>query len=368
MSKKNDYIIISSVIVVALLIWFLFEIDKRDQKIKELEEDCLKRLKDVLKHAELSDELRKQILTLVERNKNIKPKTAFELTKILSLIEIKENEKAISSVIEALESILKDFYGISGNLTDPFELIQQAHKAQLISNQELHTIELLKNYRNAMVHNQPIPIPEQPIVASSFVAGLEIVLKLDKIAKQRLFTIGYGDRKIEDFKAILKRYRVQYVIDVRSKPFSKYNIEYNKNELDKSLADDNIKYVFMGDSLGGRPDDLSCYIDGKVDYQELKKKSYFIEGLEKIRKLSTQNIRMALMCSEIRPEDCHRTKLIGQELEKLNSEVIHIDEKGNFKLQDDVMHIVTKGASDTNLFGEEYLTSRKKYVKANGAS
>ena len=84
---------------------------------------------------------------------------------------------------------------------------------------------------------------------------------------KQIYTIGHGNRKSEDFLTLLKHYEIQYLIDVRSQPYSKFNPQYNQNELKFFLERNNIKYIFMGDSIGGRPDDKSCYdFEGKVDY------------------------------------------------------------------------------------------------------
>ena len=80
------------------------------------------------------------------------------------------------------------------------------------------------------------------------------------------------------------------------------------------LKNNGIKYVFLGDKLGGLPADDTCYHDGKVDYDLVKEKDFFKEGLRRLITANTNGVKLAIMCSESKPEACHRSKLIGQEL------------------------------------------------------
>jgi len=72
-------------------------------------------------------------------------------------------------------------------------------------------------------------------------------------------------------------------------------------------------------------------------------------------------IGVALMCSEGKPENCHRSKLIARSLTGEGVEVLHIDEAGRVITQKEAMYRLTGG--QLNLFGEDFtrLTSRKKY-------
>ncbi len=165
----------------------------------------------------------------------------------------------------------------------------------------------------------------------------------------------------------LRHYGINYLIDIRSKPYSKYNPHFNQNELKFALQDKQIKYAFMGDILGGLPDDKTCYTDGHVDYDKLKEKDFFKQGLQRLINADEKDIKIAIMCSESKPEECHRTKLIGEELTKFGIVLNHITRsKSNkkeliVKTQGQVMLDVAPNGT-INLFGEEMsFGSRKKY-------
>jgi uncharacterized protein (DUF488 family) len=96
------------------------------------------------------------------------------------------------------------------------------------------------------------------------------------VNKQPLYTIGHGNRKAPDFLALLKEYGIKYLVDVRSIPHSRFHPQFNRNALESFLSQHDIRYVFMGDELGGRPKDVSCYdMEGKIDYDRLKTKDFF---------------------------------------------------------------------------------------------
>jgi len=175
------------------------------------------------------------------------------------------------------------------------------------------------------------------------------------------YTIGHGGRTIADFLELLQQFNVAYLIDVRSMPYSRYQVDFTKQTLERHLAEQGIRYVFMGDKLGGRPDDPHCYVDGKVDYERVRDREYFQAGLERLENAWRQDLGVILLCSERKPEQCHRSKLIGRSLTDRGIELAHIDENDVVVSQDAVMLRVIGG--QPSLFGQEFhkLTSRKRY-------
>lgn len=180
-----------------------------------------------------------------------------------------------------------------------------------------------------------------------------------------IYTIGYGSRDLGSFIALLKTHHIQYLIDVRSKPYSFRNPVFSRSSLETALVDYHIKYVFMGDLLGGRPNDPDCYTsDGHVNYDVYKTKPFFQKGIERLRNANSQGLNIALMCSEAKPQECHRSKLIGEALADLEFSVIHIDEKGALKTHAQVLRHLVSGMPQKSLFGDELphkFTSRKAY-------
>jgi uncharacterized protein (DUF488 family) len=181
------------------------------------------------------------------------------------------------------------------------------------------------------------------------------------MAKTPIYTIGYGAREIGAFLDVLRANQIQYLIDLRSSPYSSYKPEFSKNALQDFLEANGIRYLFMGDALGGQPGDATCYTDGKVDYEKVAQKPFYRAGIGRLREASRQGWRVALMCSEGKPENCHRSKLVGRTLTDEGIEVLHIDEKDTIISQKDVLLRLTGG--QPSLFGDEFFrfTSRKRY-------
>ena len=176
-----------------------------------------------------------------------------------------------------------------------------------------------------------------------------------------IHSIGHGNKTIEQFIKELKKYDIEYLVDVRTTPYSKWNPHFNQKELQYVLQDNNIGYIFLGDKIGGLPSDKSCYTkDGKIDYQLLKDKDFFKEGLSRLITANTKKIKIATMCSETKPEECHRSKLIGKELLLINIDMKHIVNENIIKSQ---------SAINNELFGlfgsdsEFNLSSKKSYNK-----
>ena len=176
-----------------------------------------------------------------------------------------------------------------------------------------------------------------------------------------IYTIGYGAREMDDFISVLQKHEIDFLIDVRSKPYSRYKPEFSKHTLERKLQAQGIRYVFMGDTLGGQPDDPDCYDeDGKVDYDRIRNKLFYEKGIGRLRQAWQHQISVVLMCSEGKPEMCHRSKLIGQTLVDEGMSVVHIDEKNQPISQRDVSLRLNKG--QPSLFDDFFKhTSRKKY-------
>ena len=177
-----------------------------------------------------------------------------------------------------------------------------------------------------------------------------------------IFSIGHGNKDIDRFLKELETFQVRFLVDVRSKPYSKYYPHFDRDRLEISLREARIRYLFLGGKLGGLPDDPSCYFEGKVDYDALKRKEFFQSGIDRLVTANEKDLVVAIMCSESKPEECHRSKVIGEVLSARGIAVEHIISKDISKDQVTVMNELTGGKAGTDLFGNEpSFTSRKKY-------
>jgi uncharacterized protein (DUF488 family) len=155
-------------------------------------------------------------------------------------------------------------------------------------------------------------------------------------AGNTFFTIGHSTHSAEAFLALLRRHGVEAIADVRSIPFSRFNPQFNRENLERHLKDNGIAYVFLGKELGARTDDLSCYEHGQVKYSRLAQTPLFQSGLDRLRQ-GSQRYQIALMCAEKEPLECHRTLLVAKALAERGGTVQHIHADGRIETHEAAM-------------------------------
>lgn len=148
--------------------------------------------------------------------------------------------------------------------------------------------------------------------------------------KNELYTIGYAPFSIKGFIDTLRQYDINAVVDVRSAPYSKFRPEFKKDNLNKFLSDNSISYIFLGKYVGARVEDSSCYVDGILNYSLLKDSENFRTGISRILE-GMKNYRIALMCAEKDPVNCHRTFLICRTLRSYPVSIHHILDDGSLE-------------------------------------
>ncbi len=151
-----------------------------------------------------------------------------------------------------------------------------------------------------------------------------------------VLTIGHSTHALDEFVALLQQHRVTAVGDVRSAPYSRFNPQFNHDVLPSSLKVFGIEYVYLGHALGGRSDDPACYEKGRICYDRVAKTDHFRRGLNRVV-YGAGNHRIALMCAEKEPLECHRTLLVSQALDDQGVEVAHIHADGGIERHADAM-------------------------------
>jgi uncharacterized protein (DUF488 family) len=147
-----------------------------------------------------------------------------------------------------------------------------------------------------------------------------------------VYTVGYGNRPIADFLDLLSKYRIEVIGDVRSTPYSSRYPDYAREPLRVTLRDAGIKYVFLGEELGARPSDPVLYDAGRASYSAMAASAAFQRGIARVETGSSR-FRLALMCAEKDPIDCHRAVLVSRELARAGARIFHIDAAGALQSQ-----------------------------------
>ena len=144
------------------------------------------------------------------------------------------------------------------------------------------------------------------------------------------FTIGHSNHSLEKFTNLLKSHDIDCVVDIRSSPYSNHNSHFNRETLKDFLQSKSFTYLYLGDKLGGRFTDHNLlYSDGRVDFTKVSETTFFKEGIKRVINGIKKGYKIALMCSEKNPEDCHRFALVAYQLEKRDVLVEHILEDGS---------------------------------------
>lgn len=141
-----------------------------------------------------------------------------------------------------------------------------------------------------------------------------------------VFSIGHSDRSIDEFVSLLVRYRISALADVRAVPYSRHQPQFCKESLVKALRDAGLAYVYLGEELGGRPSArMRTQMRGK-GYAAMSATETFGAGISRLMKGRSQH-RIALMCAERDPVECHRALLVGRALSVGGVSVQHIEDE-----------------------------------------
>ncbi len=137
--------------------------------------------------------------------------------------------------------------------------------------------------------------------------------------KPKIYSVGHSSRRLGELVSILKRYNVRVLVDVRSYPTSKRNPWFNKKTLSERLEAEGIKYMWLGDLLGGLhepyyPERLET-LDYRIGVGVLVSLAVSLPG------------KVAFMCREKYWMNCHRA-YIAETLHSLGIKVVHIIDLG----------------------------------------
>jgi uncharacterized protein (DUF488 family) len=151
-----------------------------------------------------------------------------------------------------------------------------------------------------------------------------------------VYTIGHSNHSMEVFVGLLRQHAIDVLADVRSSPYSKYSPQFNADVLKVAVRNAGMSYVFLGAELGGRPTAAQFYDgEGHVLYWKIAETPGFRDGIDRVMKGSHSH-RIALMCGEEDPADCHRRLLITRVLEQRGVCVQHIRGDGRLLSERDL--------------------------------
>src|SRR4051812_35974451 len=143
-----------------------------------------------------------------------------------------------------------------------------------------------------------------------------------------LFTVGHSNHEPDAFLDLLQSAGVTAVADVRSSPYSRRQPHFSRQTLEALLRQRGIAYVFLGEQLGGRPASPELYdAEGWANYEAIRQTARFREGLDRLLR-GLQRYRIALLCGEEDPLDCHRGLMISPALVERGLPPTHLRKDG----------------------------------------
>ncbi|MBN1262354.1 MAG: DUF488 domain-containing protein [Anaerolineae bacterium] len=144
-----------------------------------------------------------------------------------------------------------------------------------------------------------------------------------------IYTIGHSNHTTRAFVDLLQKSAIDIVVDVRSQPYSQWAPQFNRESLRDDLQEARIRYVFMGDVLGGRPGDPALYDpgQGRPNYRRMEQTPAYQAGIDRLLTLAEQ-ATVVVMCSEGDYRQCHRHLLVSQTLLARGAQVHHVHPDG----------------------------------------
>lgn len=152
-----------------------------------------------------------------------------------------------------------------------------------------------------------------------------------------VYTIGHSNHSPDTFVRLLTEAKIEGLVDVRSNPKSSWASYANPHDLKQILKAAGVQYLYLGNVLGGRPNDPDCYNPqtGKADYQSMQNRESFQQGLSRLLE-GLKKYCICVMCTEEDPSSCHRNLLIGESLRRKGIQILHIRGTGQIQTDEDL--------------------------------
>lgn len=185
---KNEWIGLS-VLAGFIILWLIFDREKLKIKLVDLE-------REIEDNSNLNKEIRKRLRDLVLNNKDVDSEISNELSQIAALIEIKQETKAILSMVKIVETLLNKIYCDDQRLLDTakknnrkrpafMDFLELALVDKVMSKEDYHLISVAKIIRDEEAHDLNVE-KEKSRILSSFISCIAIILSLCKLAKAKI--------------------------------------------------------------------------------------------------------------------------------------------------------------------------------------
>jgi uncharacterized protein (DUF488 family) len=146
----------------------------------------------------------------------------------------------------------------------------------------------------------------------------------DMTAGLAVWTVGHSNHDFGVFAGLIASEGIEYLVDVRSYPYSRFAPQFNRDDLQQAIGRAGIRYLYLGEELGGRPTRDEHYdAHGHALYGPMSEDPSFRAAIRRVLDGAGKH-RLALVCSEGEPRNCHRRLLVGRVLTDHGVELRHI--------------------------------------------
>lgn len=140
-----------------------------------------------------------------------------------------------------------------------------------------------------------------------------------------IYTIGHSNYTMEKLIQMLRYFNINTVVDIRGTPYSKYNVQFDKERIKYTLTKAGYIYIYMAKELAAkRENKISYNKEGYSDFEKVVQEEDFLRGIERLKDGCTKGYRIALLGAMQDPIRCHRSILVGRALKEAGFNVMHI--------------------------------------------
>ena len=180
-----------------------------------------------------------------------------------------------------------------------------------------------------------------------------------------IFTIGHSNYKVEKLIDMLRYYNINCVVDIRGTPYSKYNVQYNKETIRDTLIKEGFVYIYMAKEFAAKRENKVSYNkEGYSDFEKVIYEEEFKNGIERLKNGCKKGYRIALLGAMQDPIRCHRSILVGRALVENGFNVKHILDDYSIVYQTDIeKSLLEKYFEDRNQMTIDYILGTNKSEK-----
>jgi len=167
-----------------------------------------------------------------------------------------------------------------------------------------------------------------------------------------ILTVGHSNHAVERLIELLRQHAVEVLVDVRSQPYSRFATQFNREMLESVVTDAGLRYLFMGEELGGRQlGRIPTLAERLARADEVAQLPAFQRGIDRLLD-GARRYRIAVLCAEEDPTECHRRVWVARALRARGADVAHIRGDGRLDDDDALRRLAAPGGRQLDLFGE----------------